>query len=272
MEHNKNLGFTLIEMSIVLIIIGLIVGGVLAGKNMIAAANMRSQITELQKYKTAVKLFDEMYKGIPGDINNAQTLFGAATANGNGNGFLEAATDATMIDLLSPDNGWYDGERPHFFIQLYLAKLINQPFDGSANLGTGYPRNILNKNTGMFAAGPWNIGGIGIFIPPGMDGNGMYPNLAELNTSNLYLAVNIAQPNMFNVAGPTGGSSHNDSAGVFTPAEMWEMERKIDDNIPSTGKITAQAVLTVVSCGNAITYNLSAGDNRVCNLHYDLTD
>ena len=221
MKHNKNLGFTLIEMSIVLIIIGLIVGGVLAGKNMIAAANMRAQITELQKYKTAVKLFDELYKGIPGDINNAQTLFGDATANGNGNGFLEAATSRT--DLLTPDNGWYDGERPHFFIQLYLAKLIN------ANTGT-------------------------------------------LITSNLYLAVNIANPSLFNVNGSTNGSSHNDYVGIFTSAEMWEMERKIDDTVPSTGKILANAVGTVVPCGNATTYNLAAGDNRVCNLHYDLTD
>jgi prepilin-type N-terminal cleavage/methylation domain-containing protein len=262
MEHNKNLGFTLIEMSIVLIIIGLLVGGVLAGKNMIAAANMRAQITELQKYKTAVKLFDELYKGIPGDINNAQTLFGAATANGNGNGFLEAAT--LRVDLLTPDNGWYDGERPHFFIQLYLAKLINQPFDGSANLGAGYPRNILNKNTGMFAAGPWGIGNNA--------GNVLYTNTASLITSNLYLAVNIANTSLFNVSGITNGSSHNDDVGVFTPAEMWEMERKIDDNVPSTGKITAQALNTVVNCGDAITYNLAAGDNRVCNLHYDLTD
>ena len=262
MKHNKNLGFTLIEMSIVLIIIGLIVGGVLAGKNMIAAANMRAQITELQKYKTAVKLFDELYKGIPGDINNAQTLFGDATANGNGNGFLEAATSRT--DLLTPDNGWYDGERPHFFIQLYLAKLINQPFDGSSNLGTGYPRNILNKNTGMFASGPWNDASNG--------GNDMYANTGTLITSNLYLAVNIANPSLFNVNGSTNGSSHNDYVGIFTSAEMWEMERKIDDTVPSTGKILANAVGTVVPCGNATTYNLAAGDNRVCNLHYDLTD
>ncbi len=256
----KSAGFTLIEMAIVLVVIGLIVGGVMAGQNMIQAANMRAQITDLQKYKTAVKLFDELYQGIPGDITNAVSLFGATTADGNGNGFVEAATPM-WLSKLNPDNGWYDGERPQFFIQLYLAGLIAEKYDGTATLGMGYPKVRINQATGMFASGPWNWQNIG--------GNNQYGNTNDLTQSNLYLAINVAVPSRFNV---DCACAFNDNAGIFSPEEMWEIEKKIDDSVPSTGKMIAQAWSPSVPCCDAVKYNLAAGNVKVCNMLYDLTD
>jgi prepilin-type N-terminal cleavage/methylation domain-containing protein len=52
--HKSATGFTLIEMSIVLVIIGLIVGGVLVGQDLIRAAYIRAQITQIEKFNTAV--------------------------------------------------------------------------------------------------------------------------------------------------------------------------------------------------------------------------
>ncbi len=66
-QFNQCDGFTLIEMSIVLVIIGLIVGGVLAGQSLISAAAVRAQINQIASYNAAVNTFRDKYGGIPGD-------------------------------------------------------------------------------------------------------------------------------------------------------------------------------------------------------------
>lgn len=89
-------GFTLIELSIVLVIIGLIVGGVLVGRDLINAASVRKQITQLQEYTTAAGAFKVKYNCIPGDCINA-TSFGISGTNGNGNAY----TNSGMICQMS---------------------------------------------------------------------------------------------------------------------------------------------------------------------------
>jgi prepilin-type N-terminal cleavage/methylation domain-containing protein len=70
-------GFTLIELSIVLVIIGLIVGGVLVGQDLIRAAAVRAQITQIERYNTAANTFRGKYGYLPGDIPNPDaTNFG----------------------------------------------------------------------------------------------------------------------------------------------------------------------------------------------------
>src|ERR1700691_6571160 len=62
-------GFTLIEMSIVLVVIGFVVGGVLVGQDLIRAAYIRAQITQIEKFNTAVNTFYGKYQALPGDMN-----------------------------------------------------------------------------------------------------------------------------------------------------------------------------------------------------------
>ena len=71
-------GFTLVELAIVLVIIGLIVGGVLAGATLIRNAEMRAIITERDKYETAINTFRLRFKALPGDMATATTIWGAA--------------------------------------------------------------------------------------------------------------------------------------------------------------------------------------------------
>ena len=60
-ESSYKCGFTLIELSIVLVIIGLIVGGVLVGQNLIKAAEIRNQIKQMQEYQIAFNTFRTKY-------------------------------------------------------------------------------------------------------------------------------------------------------------------------------------------------------------------
>jgi prepilin-type N-terminal cleavage/methylation domain-containing protein len=98
-------GFTLIELSIVLVILGLLVSGVLLGQDLIRAAELRSVPTDFQKYQTAVNIFRDKYRALPGDMRNATDFWGendpnlstcrttegsgTDTCNGDGDGVVE---------------------------------------------------------------------------------------------------------------------------------------------------------------------------------------
>ena len=122
----KNSGFTLIELSIVLVIIGLIVGGVLVGQDLIKAAELRSVASEQQRFKTAVHTFKLKYNCLVGDCANATTFF-ATASNGNGDKRLGWTTD-----------GYYAWQH------LGLAGLIEGSYTGTATaneavIGTNIP-------------------------------------------------------------------------------------------------------------------------------------
>jgi len=83
--QNKHSGFTLIELSIVLIIISLIVGGIIGGKGLMKSAEIKHAISNIASIKTAINTFQDQYDSLPGDMIDA-TSYWANTNNGNGNG------------------------------------------------------------------------------------------------------------------------------------------------------------------------------------------
>ncbi len=87
----KQEGFTLIEIAIVLVIIGLLLGGVLKGQELITSARVRNLISQQDGVKAAYFGFLDRFRALPGDYTQATTNISGATGNGNGNGQIEAA-------------------------------------------------------------------------------------------------------------------------------------------------------------------------------------
>ncbi len=102
-------GFTLIEIAIVLVIIGLLLGGVLKGQELIQNARVRNIISQQDGVKAAYFGFQDRYRGIPGDypaalaqqnIPGMAGCGGGAVCGGNGNGLIEATGNETLAAWL----------------------------------------------------------------------------------------------------------------------------------------------------------------------------
>ncbi|OJZ17010.1 MAG: hypothetical protein BGP21_08730 [Thiobacillus sp. 65-29] len=99
--RKKQSGFTLIEIAIVLVIIGLLLGGILKGQELITSARVRNIIAQLDGTKAAFFGFQDRYRALPGDFKNATTQIAGASQDGNGNGVIDATEAIALWDHLS---------------------------------------------------------------------------------------------------------------------------------------------------------------------------
>jgi prepilin-type N-terminal cleavage/methylation domain-containing protein len=91
-------GFTLVEIAIVLVIIGLLLGGILKGQELINSAKVKALANDFRAVPTFVYAYQDKYKQLPGDDRDASGHTGAAAAgNGNGNGRIEGDWNAFPI-------------------------------------------------------------------------------------------------------------------------------------------------------------------------------
>lgn len=258
-------GFSLVELSIVLVILGLLTGGILAGQSLIRAAELRSVSTDLQRHHTAIMAFRDKYFALPGDMPNAVRFWGAqaggiadgtdatcaalttaatgtATCNGNGNG---------AVDFNS--SSWF--ERFRVWQHLSNAGLIEGQYTGvvtsggvgveNANPGQNIPRSKIS-NVGIY------FGWWGTNTTADLWFNGDYGNSFMMGTAN------NSYPN-----------------GLFLrPEELWNIDTKIDDGRPAIGKLIANNAnqldcMNNVSDSNVtgVTYNLT-NSSIVCSLMY----
>ncbi|OUS17364.1 prokaryotic N-methylation site [Gammaproteobacteria bacterium 50_400_T64] len=97
----RQAGFTLVEIAIVLVIIGLILGGVLKGQSLIENAEYKNFVKQVDSYRAAYFTFRDTYRGLPGDLANVSALDSAAVAgNGDGNisgGYCDAAEESCNV-------------------------------------------------------------------------------------------------------------------------------------------------------------------------------
>src|SRR5260370_32331119 len=88
-KRSAQAGFTLVEIAIVLVIIGLLLGGILKGQEMITQAKIKNIINDFNGVTVAVTSYQDRYRAIPGDDQNATTRWSTqATAHGDGNGII----------------------------------------------------------------------------------------------------------------------------------------------------------------------------------------
>ena len=109
----RGAGFTLVEIAVVLVIVGLILGGVFKGQALIDGARVRSLSNEVVGIRTAWYGFQDRYRSLPGDFPNAATQIDSAAVPGNGDGRIDDAR-----------------ERAGVWQQLALAGFISGDFDG----------------------------------------------------------------------------------------------------------------------------------------------
>ena len=208
-------GFTLVELSIVLVILGLLVGGVLSGQSLIRAAELRSFSTDAVKYTTAVYAFRDKYFALPGDITNATSFWGVLggtgsdatcqniaatglpTCNGNGDGMI-------IMNVVDDDEPF------RFWQHLANAGLIEGRWPG--------------RQGGSFSPGVnmpvSKLGGKITWYP-------LWSGSPSGSTSR------FIQPMGNSITAMTG---YGDL--ILKPEEVWNIDTKQDDGLPGTGTVT----------------------------------
>lgn len=92
----KEKGFTLVELAIVIVIIGLIISGIVGGQSLIRSAKIRSIISDLNKYETAVRAFQLEYDSLPGDMRDASDYW-SGESDGDGDNFIDGVAEAEEL-------------------------------------------------------------------------------------------------------------------------------------------------------------------------------
>lgn len=243
----KKHGFSLVELAIVLVILGLLAGGVISGQSLIKAASLRATLTQISDISVATNSFREKYFGLPGDLNNAAS-FWTSTSSGNGNGVIETSSGCSAGKESDPDCDWFNGERARFFSQLGLAGLTNG-YDTSSTLGKGFPAVKANPKTGMIITGSWAVS-------PSSSNN---VGIETIALDPIYLYLGVCNPSKVS----SGTSLYND-CGVFKPEEAWNIDSKIDDGKPLSGKFLSEAYtancVTGAGTPSTATYSLNVTD------------
>lgn len=124
-------GFTLIELSIVLLVIGLLTSAVLVGRDLIATAQIRKQISQIDQYRLAATTFRTKYGGLPGDLKaEAADAFGMAPRSGqNGHGDGDGSVESCTLG----SDYQFGCESALFWTDLSFAGLIPERFTAATD-------------------------------------------------------------------------------------------------------------------------------------------
>ncbi|VAW54883.1 hypothetical protein MNBD_GAMMA05-1840 [hydrothermal vent metagenome] len=223
---HKQGGFTLIEIAIVLVIIGLLLGGVLKGQELINTARVRALNNTVDGITAAWFSFQDRYRAYPGDYPLAATNLPApvvAMVNGDGNGLVGDAAGAA-----SPT------ERSQAWVQLQAAGYITGNFDGLDVAANAY-NCVLSS------------------CPDNGFGSGLNIGYGAQNQTQVALAGG-------------GVSAHELMSGRGIPVEVLaELDRKVDDGNAGSGAMqlggagsgwTATQATACQNTGNANLYGV----------------
>lgn len=238
----RNSGFTLVELSIVLVIIGFLVAGVSAGASMIKQAQVRSVISDMIGFQASYNGFVARFNKVPGDMDIGSAYWPGANncavtplnCNGNGNGVIQFATGAR-------GNGTGD-ETERAWKHMSLAGVISQGIPELADTFTQTQVGLTAPST--------RLSGVGFMMGSNTLGTGV--------TSPFSLTTNLIL---------IGGENTNNSLvnGALSPEDAFNLDVKLDDGIVSGG--TFQGANTgffrtingagSATCLNGVNYNIT---------------
>lgn len=261
----KNTAFSLVELSIVLVILGLLVGGIMGGQSLIRASELRSITTQYNGYVTAARTFRDKYYMAPGDLNNATQFWGTAAGTGS-----DAACRAAVGTGTATCNGNGDGkvqatssspwETFRFWQHLANAGLIEGNYSGVSGSNMSAWANSSNSPAGKLSNSMWYVDSDYYGSGCGICGSYAAPGpWFNVNTPLNYL--------MLGAYTSGGGIS---SRPLLKAEEVWNIDTKMDDGKPSTGKINVYCygVGGYTNCASAssatdqnATYLLDSGSN-----------
>ncbi len=223
MQKKIHNGFTLVELAIVLVIIGLLVGGVLQGQELIKQAQIRAHIRAINEVKLAFATFDTKYDAVPGDMKNPERFFPECNNSVDGGFYIFSGNGDRKIDI-----GYLDGNQEVYCIWLHLHSsgiyTALGPKQGS-NGGTYPLQNVNFSNQGYGSA-----------ISPAdsrFSMVGAYFGISADPPGNVYASLNR------NTIGI--GPLSTQSSG-FIPADLYSIDEKMDDGKPGTGNMRAMAL------------------------------
>ena len=219
--------FSLVELSIVLVILGLLTGGVLTGQSLIRAAELRSVTTDFNSYQTAIMTFRDKYFGLPGDIRNATDFWGSAGGNGFAHGTCTSQSGTGTQTCNGNGNGWISGPdtgavyAEHFLFWQHLANagLIEGTFTGKRGAPTFAVLGV-NSPVSKIRGASWEVAG----------------QAAPISGSTAVYDGDYGNFLAFGVIRANGGVWDP----VLTPEEAWNIDNKLDDGQPAKGKIVAK--------------------------------
>ena len=158
--NKQQSGFTLVEIAIVLVIIGLLLGGVLKGQELINSAKVKNLANDFRTIPTFVYAYQDKFRALPGDDRAADAHIGVAAAtNGNGNGRIEGNWNDTPAG-----GGACASESCNFWLHVRVANLATgTPNQGSADY---MPRNAEGGLMGVTGVSPFTgaVGWAGNFF------------------------------------------------------------------------------------------------------------
>jgi prepilin-type N-terminal cleavage/methylation domain-containing protein len=214
--------FSLVELSIVLVILGLLVGGVLSGQSLIRAAELRGISSDFQRYQSAAHSFRDRYMAVPGDMANATAFWSqaancsgdsnqtviAGTCNGDGDGDVNKVNGASR-----------NAEIFQFWKQLALARLVEGTYSGIAGSGSSY-HAIPGSNVprGRISNAGWAAG----------------TNRSYAGDATVY-KFEYGSHFVFGLA----TADHVSRGPALKPEEAWSIDTKLDDGKPAQGNIIA---------------------------------
>jgi hypothetical protein len=131
----------LIEIAIVLVIIGLLLGGVLKGQELINSAKVKNLAGDFKNIPVFIYGYQDKYKALPGDDSAAVTHLpvtpGITVTNGDGSGVIDGAWNATS------------GESYNFWQHVRLAGFAPGSIDTANAAGDYVPKNAVGGNIGV---------------------------------------------------------------------------------------------------------------------------